>query len=100
MRNIFWQNLTHRSTYLFALFLLVVAVIVNFILQPNMLESNTLNSNFRVFLPLIFLAVGQAIVILGGGIDISAGSIVGIVNAVIATQVGINGEPGWTVLMM
>jgi ribose transport system permease protein len=100
MRNILRQNLTHRSTYLFALFLLVVAVVVNFILQPNMLEPGTLNSNFRVFLPLIFLAVGQAIVILGGGIDISAGSIVGIVNAVIATQVGINGEPGWSILIM
>ncbi|MEO5953238.1 MAG: ABC transporter permease, partial [Chloroflexia bacterium] len=100
MRNILWQNLVHRSTYLFALFLLVVSVIVNFILQPNMLESGTLNSNFRVFLPLIFLAVGQAIVILGGGIDISAGAIVSIVNAILATQVGINGEMGWAILMM
>lgn len=100
MRNILWQNLAHRSTYLFALFLLVVAVIVNFILQPNMLESGTLNSNFRVFLPLIFLAVGQAIVILGGGIDISAGAIVSIVNAILATQVGVNGGTGWAILMM
>ena len=55
--------------------------------------AQTLNSNMRIFLPLIMLAVGQAVVILGGGIDISVGSIVSIVNAILATQVGLQGDP-------
>lgn len=54
----------------------------------------------RVFLPLIILAAGQAIVILGGGIDISVGSIVSIVNVILATQVGLQGDPVKMYLMM
>jgi ribose transport system permease protein len=71
---------------------------MNLILQPNMFARDTLNSNMRVFLPIILMAVGQAIVILGGGIDISVGGIVSIVNTVLATRVGLEGSPGemWT----
>jgi len=58
-----------------------------------MFAKETLNSNMRVFLPIILMAVGQAIVILGGGIDISVGGIVSIVNTVLATRVGLDGSP-------
>lgn len=88
----------NRYPAFFAIILLVVALIINFILQPNMFARDTLNSNMRVFLPIILLSVGQAIVILGGGIDISVGGIVSIVNTILATQVGLNGSPEkmWT----
>jgi ribose transport system permease protein len=39
------------------------------------------------------MSVGQAVVILAGGIDISMGGIVSIVNTVLATQVGLDGSP-------
>jgi ribose transport system permease protein len=42
---------------------------------------------------LILLSVGQAVVILCGGIDISVGSTVSIVNVLLATQVGLQGDP-------
>ena len=81
-----------RQPAFFALILLVISLIINLILQPNMFAGETLNSNMRVFLPIILLTVGQAIVILGGGIDISVGATVSIVNAVLATQVGLQGS--------
>jgi ribose transport system permease protein len=71
----------------------VISIVINLILQPNMFAKDTLNSNMRVFLPIILLSVGQAIVILGGGIDISVGGIVSIVNTVLATRVGLDGSP-------
>jgi ribose transport system permease protein len=76
----------------------VLSVVINLILQPNMFARETLNSNMRVFLPIILMAVGQAIVILGGGIDISVGGIASIVNTVLATRVGLDGSPEemWT----
>lgn len=95
-----WQRLTARNGIPFAFVLLVLVGGANLILQPNLLEPGTLNSSMRVFLPLILVAVGQAIVILGGGIDISAGAIVSIVNAVLATQIGIKGDPGTALLVM
>jgi ribose transport system permease protein len=93
MRRLSWQSLMRRYPALFALILLVLAVIVNFLLQPKMFAHDTLNSNMRVFLPIILLAVGQAVVILGGGIDISVGGIVSIINTILATRVGLQGSP-------
>ncbi|HEX5808939.1 MAG TPA: ABC transporter permease [Anaerolineales bacterium] len=93
-----WDSFAGRQPALFALVLLVLALAVNLVVQPNMFARETLNSNMRVFLPLILLAVGQAIVILGGGIDISVGGTVSIVNTILATRVGLQGSPEamWT----
>jgi len=93
MKRFGWDTLTARQPALFALVLLVLSVVINLILQPNMFARETLNSNMRVFLPIILMAIGQAIVILGGGIDISVGGIVSIVNTVLATRVGLDGSP-------
>ena len=94
MKRLSWDSLIARYPALFALILFIIAVAVNFFLQPEMFARDTLNSNMRVFLPLMLLAVGQAIVILGGGIDISVGSIVAVVNTVLATRVGLEGNAG------
>lgn len=93
MKQSRWDTLVARQPAVFAIILLVLSVIINLFLQPNMFGRDTLNSNMRVFLPLILLAVGQAVVILGGGIDISVGGIVSIVNTVLATRVGLEGNP-------
>jgi len=82
-----------RAPAFFSLILLIIALIINAIVQPNLLSLDTFNSNLRVFLPLIFLAVGQTFVMIGGGIDISVGGIVSIINVILATQVGCNGNP-------
>ncbi len=100
MKNFRWQHFTYRNPYLFALGLLVVAVVVNFVLQPDLFDPKTLNNNMRVFLPLILLSAGEAVVILAGGIDISVGAIVSVVNALLATQIGLKGDPGQAVLWM
>ncbi|MEW6179003.1 MAG: ABC transporter permease [Chloroflexota bacterium] len=102
MKRLSWDEMMNRYPAFFAIILLVVALLINFILQPNMFARDTLNSNMRVFLPIILLAVGQAIVILGGGIDISVGGIVSIVNTILATQVGLNGSPEkmWTFIFV
>lgn len=95
-----WRRLTNQNRIPFALVLLAVVLVINFILQPNLLEPATMNSSMRIFLPLILVAVGQTIVILAGGIDISAGAIVSITNAILATQIGIRGDTGTAMLMM
>jgi len=93
MKRSGWALWTARYPALFAFVLFVIAIVINLILQPNMFAKETLNSNMRVFLPIILLSVGQAIVLLGGGIDISVGGVVSIVNTVLATRVGLDGSP-------
>ena len=100
MMRLGWQRLANQNRIPFALVLLAAVVLVNFILQPNFLEPDTLNGTLRVMLPLILVAAGQTIVIIAGGIDISAGAIVSIVNAVLATQIGLKGDSGKATLIV
>ena len=76
-----------QNSYLLALLLLVIAVAINYALQNNLFEVRVLNRNMRVFLPLIILTVGQAIVIIGGGIDLSVGAMVSMCNTIMVTQI-------------
>jgi ribose transport system permease protein len=93
MKRLNWNFLMSRYPAFFPLILLVLSIAINLFLQPNMFARDTLNGNMRVFLPLILVSVGQAIVLLGGGIDISVGGIVAIVNTILATRVGLDGTP-------
>jgi len=93
-----FQYLSLRHPYLLALVIFVFALLVNLYFQRSILESNNINNNLRVFLPLVLLTVGEAIVILSGGIDISVGSIVSIVSALLATRVGLEGTVDQTLL--
>src|SRR5258708_34356937 len=65
-----------RQSYLFPLLLLVIAVAINYALEPNFFQPAALSDNLQSFLPLMLLAAGQAIVIIGGGGDLSLGPIV------------------------
>lgn len=100
MNRFRWSSFTAKRPYLFVLLLLIVTVAVNFIVQPDLFQRGTLNSNMRVFLPSIFLAAGQAVVVLTGGIDISVGSTVSIVNTILVTQLGANASPDKTALWL
>lgn len=87
MNSTTFQKITLRHPYLFALGLLVMAMGVNFYLQPNLFEQRVLSGNLRIFLPLMILTAGQAIVIIGGGIDLSVGTMVSMVNAILVTWI-------------
>ena len=101
-RKLSWNLLTTQYPALFSFILLLLVMIVNTILQPNLFSLETLNGNMRLFLPMIFLAVGQTFVMIGGGIDISVGGIVSIINTILATQVGLDGsmEKMWTFVLV
>jgi ribose transport system permease protein len=98
MKTFRWSTFSSRRPYLFTLALLVITMAVNAVFQPGLFDLNTLNSNMRVFLPSILLVTGQAVVVLAGGIDISVGSIVSIINTILVTQLGVNASPEKTTL--
>jgi ribose transport system permease protein len=100
MKNFRWSTFATRNPYLFTLGLLVVSIAANLIVQPNLLQGGNVNSNLRVFLPSLILAAGQAVVILAGGIDISVGAVVSVVNAILATQLGAGAAPQKTAVML
>jgi ribose transport system permease protein len=87
-----WKTLG-RQYYLFSLILLVIAVIINASLQKNFFKPVALNGMLITFLPSILLALGQVIVIIGGGIDLSVASIVTMVNTILVTNMGAEVTP-------
>ena len=74
-----------RQSYAFALVLLVVSVAINYYLQPNFFQPGLLSGNLLLFVPLMLVAVGQTVVVIGGGIDLSLGAIVSMANVIIVT---------------
>ncbi|MGC5617329.1 ABC transporter permease [Georgenia sp. Z1491] len=54
--------------------LLVGVIALNASLQPTFFTEYSITSNFATFAPLVLVAVGQAIVVIGGGLDLSVGS--------------------------
>lgn len=62
--------------------LLLAAVIISAALQPKFFTAYSLNATFASFLPLLLVAVGQAIVVISGGLDLSLGAIVALAAAV------------------
>lgn len=74
-------------TYLVPLLLLALAIGINYYLQPNFFQARVLNGNLRVMLPLMVLAAGHALVIIAGGIDLSVGAMVSLVNVTLVTLI-------------
>jgi ribose transport system permease protein len=62
--------------------LLALALLVNAYMQPNFFSGYAIQSNFNSFVPLVAVAIGQTIIVLGGGIDLSIGAIVTLVSVV------------------
>jgi ribose transport system permease protein len=77
-----------RQPFLFALLLLAIAVGLTYVLQPNFFRPAALSGNLRTYLPLMLLAAGQTIVVIGGGVDLSVGAIVSLCNVLIISAMG------------
>lgn len=99
-----WKNLNVKHSLGLSLILFVSTTIISFALQPNILREGTIQrvmtSNFRTWLPVILVTIGQAIVILGGGLDLSNGAIVSVGNVILALTVTTAEEPGKNVLIV
>lgn len=73
------------------LVLLVLAVTVNALLAPNFFSSYSLISNFSSFVPLVAASIGQTIIVLAGGIDLSLGALITLASVV--SVVLMDGDP-------
>jgi ribose transport system permease protein len=76
-----------QYSFVVPLLLLILALAINYSLQDNLFELRSLNRNLRTFLPTIIVAVGQTIVIIAGGVDLSVGAIFSMVNAILVTMI-------------
>lgn len=82
-----------------ALIILLIIIVLNFMLQPNFFDLNVLNVNLRTFTPSILVAIGEAIIILAGGVDLSVGAQMSLVNVILAVMME-DGQSSSIVLAM
>lgn len=77
-----------QQSFAFALVIMVAAVVINFLLQPNFFRPAVLNGNLQTYMPLLLLAAGQTIVVIAGGVDLSLGATVSLCNVVMVRLMG------------
>lgn len=83
----FWVSLK-RQPYFSTLVVMVVLFIVNAIIQPNFLTLYVLRLNVVSFTALVLVALAQGIVVLQGGVDLSLGAAVTLINVTMASIMG------------
>ncbi|MGO1509406.1 MAG: ABC transporter permease [Actinomycetaceae bacterium] len=82
-----WQRrLTFSLSGWVTLGLLVGVIALNAALQPTFFTEYSITSNFATFAPLVLVSIGQAIVVIGGGLDLSVGANLA-VSSVVALKV-------------
>jgi len=64
----------YKDTSFPGFIVLIILIIVNISLQSNFFSYNTIKSNFMTFTPLILVSMAQAIIIISGSVDLSAGA--------------------------
>ena len=77
-----------RAESLTTVGLLIAVIAVNAALQDGFFSGYTVRSNLLTIVPLALVTVGQTIVIVGGGLDLSVGAIVSLVNVTVAATAG------------
>jgi len=83
-----------RKTFVFPLILFIIVILANFAMQyinlgPEKFQKRfmfLLDNNIRGYLPLIFLSIAQAIVLINGSIDLSIGNLMGMLAAFLVTH--------------
>jgi ribose transport system permease protein len=71
-----------------SLILFLVIVVINSFVSKNFMSLNAWTSFLQTTTPVILIAIGMAVVMLGGGIDLSLGAVVSVVNVIMVTTSG------------
>ena len=66
-----------------SMLILVVMFVITAILQDNFFERGSVIRNINAFAPLILLSMGQAVVIISGALDLSAGAALSLLTCVL-----------------
>lgn len=78
-----------RSPLFIPILLCGLLIAANFILQPSFLRAQVIRSNILTFAPLILVAMGQAIILIGGNLDLSVGFGMSLLNCFIAMNMSL-----------
>jgi len=67
------------------LLILIAMFVITAVLQKNFFETKSIVRNINAFTPLVLVTMGQAVVIISGGIDLSTGTALSLLTCVLTT---------------
>jgi ribose transport system permease protein len=91
VKDMNWKQLKKswlKNDLAMTFFVLAGLIVLNAIMQRGFFEYSVIKSNLMTMAPLILMAVAQGVVIMAGGIDLSIGGIVTLVNVIMASMMG------------
>ncbi len=94
------QHVLHAHPSISPLLVLIVSFIIFTILNPRFAAPGTIGIILQQTAVIAALAIGQTLVILTAGIDLSVGAIAILSSLVMATLATQNGLPGWLALLL
>ncbi|MEO8829875.1 ABC transporter permease [Lapillicoccus sp.] len=94
------QHQLHRSPWLSPLVLLVVTIVVFAVVNPRFMQPNALSLLVQQTAVVAALALGQTLIILTAGIDLSVGAICVLSMMIMASLSAKNGVPGPLALLI
>ena len=94
------QHLLHAQATVGPAAVLLVAIVVFAVLSPRFLTPGNISLILQQVAVIGTLAVGQTVVILTAGIDLSCGAIMVFSSMVMAKTAFENGVPGWAALLL
>jgi fructose transport system permease protein len=94
------QRALHRHPEISPFFVLLVALAAFALASPRFLQPSNLSLIFQQVSIVGSLAIGQTLIILTAGIDLSVGAIMILVTMVIGSLAGHVGLPGWLSLLI
>src|SRR5271169_451275 len=68
-----------------SLIIMAVMLALTAVLQGNFFEAQSISRNINAFTPLILLTMGQAVVIVSGGLDLSSGTALSLLTCVMTS---------------
>ena len=94
------QHLLHGHPWLSPLFLLVVTFVIFSILNPRFASASAQSLLLQQVAVVACLAIGQTLIILTAGIDLSVGAITILAMMVMASLAANNGVAGWLAIII
>ena len=85
-----WERF-RETPYLLCVLIVVLLLILLVIRNPRYVRLNSLAVKLKSWIPLLFCAFGQTFVILTGGIDLSQGSMIAVINVITVQMIMILG---------
>jgi len=79
-----WQQILSRNRWVLGVWLLLGALLLWYSTLIPVFGEFQVTSITKNSLPLVYLAIGQAIIVIGGGIDLSVGSLLLLGNVIAA----------------